>query len=216
MQTPADRILFQLKTRGPAETLALAGALDISRQAVLQHLERLVAEGLVDHADERRGVGRPRRIWSLTAAGHSRFPDTHAQLTLEMLEAVRAEFGDAGVERMIARREAATASAYIQAMARARSLQDRVARLAEIRAAEGYMADWSPDPGGGFLFVENHCPICAAAAACQGFCRAEVLVFRQALGDDVEIERIEHILAGGRRCAYRITSSRQQPLEAVG
>ena len=59
MNTPADRILFQLKTRGPAETLALAGALAISRQATLQHLERLVSEGLVDHADERRGVGRP-------------------------------------------------------------------------------------------------------------------------------------------------------------
>jgi len=206
MHTPADRILFQLKTRGPAETLALAGALNISRQAVLQHLERLVTDGLVDHADERRGVGRPRRIWSLTTAAQARFPDTHAQLTLEMLDAVRAEFGEAGVERMIVRREAATAQTYVRAMAGADSLQARVARLAELRTAEGYMADWSPDPGGGFLLVENHCPICAAAAACQGFCRAELMVFRQALGPDVNIERTDHILAGARRCAYRITA----------
>jgi len=213
MHTPAERILFQLKTRGPAETLGLAAALDISRQAVLQHLERLVAEGLVDHVDERRGVGRPRRIWSLTPAAQARFPDTHAQLTLEMLDAVRAEFGEAGVERMIARRETATTNAYAQAMADARSLQARVARLAEIRTAEGYMADWSPDPGGGFLLVENHCPICAAAAACQGFCRAELAVFRQVLGDEVSIERTDHVLAGARRCAYRITSS--QPLPAA-
>jgi len=206
MHTPADRILFQLKTRGPGDTLALAAALDISRQAVLQHLERLVGDGLVDHVDERRGVGRPRRIWSLTTAAQARFPDTHAQLTLEMLDAVRAEFGDAGVERMIARREAATANTYAQAMAQAQSLEARVARLAEIRTAEGYMASVSPDPGGGFLLVENHCPICAAAAACQGFCRAEMMVFRQVLGDDVTIERTDHILAGARRCAYRITA----------
>ena len=206
MHTPSDRILFQLKTRGPAETLALAGALDISRQAVLQHLERLVAGGLVDHLDERRGVGRPRRVWSLTPAAQSRFPDTHAQLTLEMLEALRAEFGEAGVERMIARREQATATAYVQAMANAGGLEARVARLAEIRTAEGYMADWTSDPGGGFLLVENHCPICAAAAACQGFCRAELEVFREALGPGVNVERTDHILAGARRCAYRITS----------
>ncbi|TAJ74530.1 MAG: transcriptional regulator [Phenylobacterium sp.] len=206
MNAPADRILFQLKTRGPAETLALAGALDISRQAVLQHLERLVAGGLVDHLDERRGVGRPRRIWALTPAAQARFPDTHAQLTLEMLDAVRAEFGEAGVQRMIVRREQATAKAYVQAMASAESLEARVARLAEIRTAEGYMADWTPDPGGGFLFVENHCPICAAAAACQGFCRAELQVFREALGPGVSVERTDHILAGARRCAYRITS----------
>jgi predicted ArsR family transcriptional regulator len=54
------------------------------------------------------------------------------------------------------------------------------------------------------LFVENHCPICAAAAACQGLCRSELAVFRAVLGADVTVERIDHILAGARRCAYRI------------
>src|SRR5262245_47749096 len=146
MRTPSDRILFQLKTRGPAETLALAAALGVSRQAALQHLERLVADGLVTFSDERRGVGRPRRVWSLTDAAQARFPDTHAQLTLEMLDAVRAEFGEAGVDRLIARREAATQQAYAEALAPLPTLEARVARLAEIRAAEGYMAEWSPDP----------------------------------------------------------------------
>jgi predicted ArsR family transcriptional regulator len=205
MRAPAERLLFQLKTRGPADTLALANALAISRQAALQHLERLVAEGLVQHADEKRGVGRPRRTWSLTQLAQARFPDTHAQLTLEMLEAVRAEFGETGVERLIARRESQTAAGYRTALAGAEGLQARIARLAEIRTAEGYMASWSPDPGGGFLLVENHCPICAAAAACQGFCRAELEVFRAVLGPDAEVERIEHLLAGARRCAYRVT-----------
>jgi predicted ArsR family transcriptional regulator len=215
MRTPADRILFQLKTRGPAETLALASALGISRQAALQHLERLVADGLVGHADERRGVGRPRRIWSLTDAAQARFPDTHAQLTLEMLDAVRTEFGEAGVDRLIARREQATARAYAAALAATGTLEARVARLAELRTAEGYMAEWSSDPGGGFLLVENHCPICAAAAACQGFCRAELQVFREVLGPGVAVERAEHILAGARRCAYRITSAERRPAAAA-
>ncbi|RAK63597.1 helix-turn-helix transcriptional regulator [Phenylobacterium kunshanense] len=207
MRAPADRILFHLKSRGPSETLTLAGELGISRQAALQHLERLAAEGLVTHQDERRGVGRPRRLWSLTDKAQGRFPDAHAQLTVEMLDALRAEFGEAGVERLISRREAATARAYAETMAHQNTLQDRVAALAEIRTAEGYMADWSPDPGGGFLLVENHCPICAAAAACQGFCRAEQAVFEAVLGTGVRIERTDHILAGARRCAYRITAS---------
>lgn len=204
MRTPTDRILFHLKTRGPSETLALAAALGVSRQAALQHLERLAAEGLLTYADARRGVGRPRRTWSLTAAAEGRFPDTHAQLTLEMLEALRAEFGEAGVERLIARREGQTAAAYAGALRPLDRLEARVARLAEIRTSEGYMADWSSDPAGGFLLVENHCPICAAAAACQGFCRAELEAFRAALGPGAVVERTDHILAGARRCAYRI------------
>jgi len=205
MRSPIDHILLTLKTRGPQETLAIAQGLGVSRQAALQTLERLAADGLVGHATTRRGVGRPRRLWSLTEKAQTRFPDTHAQLTVEMLEAVREEFGEAGVERLIARRERAAEAAYATAMAPAKTLEARVARLADLRAAEGYMAEWSRLPDGGWLLVENHCPICAAAAACQGFCRAELALFQAALGDGARIERTDHILAGARRCAYRIS-----------
>lgn len=204
MSGPAERILFHLKTRGPAETLAVAQALGISRQAALQHLERLAAEGLAVHADERRGVGRPRRLWSLTEAAQARFPDSHAQLSLEMLGAIREEFGEPGLDRLILRREDATRAAYRDALAGAQTLEARLTRLAEIRRAEGYMAEWAAQPDGGYLFIENHCPICAAARACQGFCRSELAVFREALGPDVTVERTDHILAGARRCAYRV------------
>src|ERR1700744_1135484 len=105
MRTPTAQILLTLKTRGPLETLAVAERLGVSRQAALQTLERLVADGLVTHVTERRGVGRPRRLWSLAAKAQGRFPDTHAQLTVEMLAAVRAEFGEEGVDRLIARRD---------------------------------------------------------------------------------------------------------------
>jgi len=66
------------------------------------------------------------------------------------------------------------------------------------------MAEWRKD-GDAFLLLEHHCPICAAATACQGFCRSELEIFRDALGRDAVVERVEHLLAGARRCAYRIT-----------
>ena len=57
----------------------------------------------------------------------------------------------------------------------------------------------------GFLLVEDHCPICAAAMSCQGFCSIEIEVFRNLLGPAWHIERQDHLLAGARRCTYRIT-----------
>ncbi|WP_448681602.1 hypothetical protein [Pseudomonas nicosulfuronedens] len=67
------------------------------------------------------------------------------------------------------------------------------------------MAEWLPAPDGqGWLFLENHCPICAAATVCQGFCRSELDIFRALLGPDFTIEREDHILNGARRCSYRI------------
>jgi predicted ArsR family transcriptional regulator len=152
---------------------------------------------------ERRGVGRPTRLWHLTDAGHARFPDTHAELTLRLIDAVRSALGEAALERLIRIREAETLQAYRGAVADAHKLADRLARLSEIRSREGYMAEWRAD-GAGFLLLENHCPICAAATACQGFCRSELDVFRTVLGPGVSVERTDHILAGARRCAYRI------------
>ena len=66
------------------------------------------------------------------------------------------------------------------------------------------MAEVQRQPDGSFLFIENHCPISAAASVCPKLCEAEMEVFRAMLGEAVTIERAEHMLAGARRCVYRI------------
>jgi predicted ArsR family transcriptional regulator len=66
------------------------------------------------------------------------------------------------------------------------------------------MAEVAPEGRHAFLFVENHCPICAAATACQGFCATELELFRRALGPGITVERVEHIVTGDRRCVYRV------------
>jgi predicted ArsR family transcriptional regulator len=161
----------------------------------------------VEAAAEKQRVGRPARHWHLTQAAHDRFPDTHAELAVYLINAMRSTLGDTALDRLIRVREQETKCAYRAALSGAMTLRARVARLAQIRSREGYMAEWRADAGG-FLLLENHCPICAAAASCQGFCRAELDVFRHVLGPDVAVDRIEHVLAGARRCAYRITQIR--------
>ncbi|MNT17371.1 hypothetical protein D3C72_1525150 [compost metagenome] len=96
-------------------------------------------------------------------------------------------------------------NSYHQAMLGAKSLKARLERLVDVRCAEGYMAELRQD-GADFVFIENHCPICSAAKACMGFCRSELALFRNVLGETVRIEREEHILAGARRCAYRVST----------
>ena len=81
--------------------------------------------------------------------------------------------------------------------------EGRIAKLTEIRSREGYMAEYLKDEEG-YLFIENHCPICAAATSCQGFCSGELNVFRFVLGEEVNIHRLDHIVSGDRRCSYRI------------
>lgn len=201
----AERILFHLKMHGDQTAASLGHALGTSGEAVRQQLVRLAEDGIVESWAQPKGVGRPSQFWRLTDLGQSRFPDTHAALTVDLLATIRSELGPDMLSKLIEAREARTRADYTARLADAATLGERVARLAAIRTEEGYMADWSEDGAGGYMLCENHCPICAAAAACQNFCRSEMAVFRDALGPDAHIERLEHIVSGARRCAYRIT-----------
>ncbi|MBD8065263.1 transcriptional regulator [Devosia sp. PTR5] len=202
---------MHLKMHGGLSASALGQKLGISGEAVRQQLARLADEGLVSPTSVPGGVGRPTQLWSLTQLAQARFPDTHAALTVQILDIMRSQLGEAALDAVISVREAETSHAYQTALATRRGLRDRVAALADLRTREGYMADWSEQDDGTLLLVENHCPICAAATACQGFCRAELEVFRAVLGPGAEIERLEHIVSGGRRCSYSIRPVQHEP-----
>ncbi|MEW5421622.1 helix-turn-helix transcriptional regulator [Amorphus sp. 3PC139-8] len=206
-RNPAERVLMMLKMHGTLAASAIGQKLGTTGEAARQQLARLADEGLVTSASTPTGVGRPTQRWSLTAAGHARFPDTHAALTVGILDSIRNCLGEDALDRVISQREAETSAQYRAAMSGRAALRDRVVALVELRSAEGYMADWREESDGSILLIENHCPICAAATACQGFCRAEMNVFRSVLGPDAEIERSEHIVKGGRRCTYVIRDS---------
>lgn len=201
----ADRLLTLLKTRGSLTTRALAEALEISVPAVRQHLKSL--DELVTCETVRRGVGRPAQTWRLTAAGQSRFPDTHAELTVRLIGFIEDSLGERALDAVVERAFESSLASYEARLASARSLGARVRRLAEIRHDEGYMAE-AHRQGREWILVEHHCPICAAARTCQGFCRNELELFRRVLGPDVEVTRTEYLLDGGERCAYRIARRR--------
>jgi len=112
--------------------------------------------------------------------------------------------GEGAVQQVIEEHESRMLSRYSDEIDYNSSLEKRLGKLAEIRTREGYMAEFEKDEEG-YLFIENHCPICAAAKVCQSFCRAELNIFKAVLGDDVEIKRVEHIIEGERRCAYRVS-----------
>jgi len=202
--TTADQILFLLKTRGPQTAQGLAGQLQLTSMGARRHLEAAQEKGLVAFADEPGKVGRPVRRWMLTERGHARFPDRHAEVTVELLGQMRTLFGEEAVNKVIAAREEAGESLYRSHIDPQAPLEAKVTALAALRDAEGYMAQAQPQPDGSVLLVENHCPICAAARACQQFCRSELAVFQRVLGAGYSVERAEHQLAGARRCVYRI------------
>ena len=73
---------------------------------------------------ETRGVGRPVQLWHLTSAGNARFPDTHADLTVQLLRTVRDKLGEQALDVLIETREQENRINYKQAMIGAADLQE--------------------------------------------------------------------------------------------
>ena len=195
-----------LKTEGAMDATQLGEKLGLTAMAVRQHLYALQHEKLVASDERHVPFGRPAKYWRLTPAADRLFPDAYAELSVALIGALGDAFGEAGLTRILESRSATKCKEYRKQIPPSLPLKEKLQKLASIRTEEGYMAEVKPAGRNVYLFVENHCPICAAATACMGFCSTELDLFRAVLGPDAAVERAEHILGGDRRCAYRVTA----------
>jgi len=198
-------IINLLKQSGAMDSQELSERLGVSAMAVRQHLYALQDEQLVTYQEESRAMGRPAKLWQLTPAADRFFPDGYAELTLSLIDSVREAFGEAGLDRLLDVKTGHQIAAYQALLSTQEELRQRLEALASLRTNEGYMAEIQALDDGSFLLIENHCPICAAATACTGLCARELEVFGRVLGQGVTVERTEHIVAGARRCVYRVS-----------
>ena len=208
-QAPGERktrraITKLLKTEGPSGPAQLAERLGLTAMAVRQHLYVLQREGLVTAEERPVPIGRPAKFWRLTREADRLFPEAYAELSVALIDSVKDAFGDEGLDRVLTSRCARQRVDYGKRIKTGDSLQKKLQELAKVRTEEGYMAEIRPESKGSFLLIENHCPICAAANACQGFCATELDLFRSVLGPGVTVERAEHIISGDHRCVYRV------------
>jgi len=196
-------MLDALKRLGPQSAASLAQALGLSTMGAHKQLQQLLDRGWVRWADEVQGVGRPKRRWRLSEAGHARYPDSHGELTLSLIRHVESQFGTQAVNAWVTAREQDSLSRYLTTLHdHSEDLHARLQILAALRTEEGYVARLEPD-GADWLLIEDHCPICRAARHCEGLCGSELLLFQRCVEGLAEVQRSEHLLAGARRCVYR-------------
>ena len=202
-------LLLRLRHDGPTSPEDLASALGVSRTGVLQQLHTLEEAGLVSRQAVRHGVGRPRHVYDVTAAAQDLFPTNYDGLASGLLAAIRAIGGEELVDGVFDERRRMTRDRIRQRMADRLPAQarlfDRARELAVIQDEQGYLAEALIGADGVIRLVERNCAIHRVAADNGAACQAELDLFREILGPDVERET--HIAAGDRCCTYRIGSA---------
>lgn len=200
-------IVQQLIKRGQATALELAEFLDISPQAIRRHLKDLEAEGAIQYQSVQAGMGRPQHIYQLTSQGRDRFPKRYDEFAISFLDTLAETVGHEQVSQILQKQWQRKALEYRQKVGTG-SVQERVARLVELRKAEGYMAEWyamessSPETEQ-YVLTEHNCAISNVAESFPSVCGHELEMFSAVLFD-CTVERTHWIVNGEHRCGYLI------------
>jgi DeoR family transcriptional regulator, suf operon transcriptional repressor len=206
---PAGRraVLYAVRRRGEATAEQVAQQLGITVSGARQHLSALARDGLLETAELPSAVasrGRRAIVYSCTATADEHFPKAYGELTNELLGYV-ADADRAMLDELFAkRREHRIASARAR-LANKRALGAKVAELTRILDEDGYLASYEKIGTGAYRIVEHNCAIWAVAERYGQACTSE-LEFIRAVLEGAQVERVQHMVAGARRCAYEITA----------
>jgi predicted ArsR family transcriptional regulator len=194
-------LLTLLKTKGPLSVNEMAKHLGITDMAIRRHLNTLERDNLIEAKLTRQAMGRPMQLYSLTLLADDLFPKNYHHLTLDLLGELESLEGEGRIGQHFEGRKTRLLQKYASQM-EGKVLADRVAVLAEIQNANGYMVQWEQSANGQYIFTEFNCPIAQVAKQYNEACRCELALFKNLLG--AEVECTECLTKGSSKCTYII------------
>jgi len=197
-----DAIARSILENGPSTASTLSERLALTPAGIRRHLDRLVADGILEARDPRvgssRGRGRPSRVFLMTDEGRSQFEHSYDDLAVAALKFMAAHSGDHLVTAFAESRAEdieRKATTYLAKRAR------KVDALATFLTEQGYAASVEKR-GTGEEICQHHCPIAHVAAQYPQLCEAETQAFSRLLG--THVQRLATIAHGDGVCTTYI------------
>ena len=203
MKSTKDRILQTLLRRPKITINELAEAVDINPISVRHHLTNLQMEGLIEAAEVRHGVGRPRLVYSLTQDGMERFPTKYLRLTTRLLAQMKETMPAPVVAKLfnqIAEDLASEYSSQIQGL----SMEERLEFVKELLAQEGFTVEWEKK-GSEYQIHEISCPYYQIGVAHPEVCTVDQTLISKMLA--LPANKVQCILDGGSHCTYVVQTA---------
>jgi DeoR family suf operon transcriptional repressor len=201
-------VLYAVRRRGEATAEQLAEQLGMTPSGARQHLTALVEAGLVDTTEvaaETPRRGRRTLAYAATPSADGYFPKAYGELTNELLGYL-GDTDPALLDDIFAKRREHRIAGARARLAPKRTLAARVAELTKILDEDGYLATSERVGTSTYRIVEHNCAIWAVAQRYGQACTSEIDFIRAAL-PDATVERVQHMVAGERHCAYEIRAA---------
>ncbi|HEY2330414.1 MAG TPA: helix-turn-helix domain-containing protein [Acidimicrobiales bacterium] len=201
-------MLYAVRRRGEATAEQVAEQLGMTVSGARQHLSALVRDGLVTATEQdRTEVGRGRRtlVYAATAAADGLFPKAYGELTNELLGYL-ADRDPEMLDTLFAQRRQHRIDAARARLEGRPTLETQVAELTRILDEDGYLATCERLEPDRFRIIEHNCAIWAVAQRYGQACSSEIDFIRAVL-PHASVERVQHMVAGARHCAYEVKTT---------
>lgn len=204
-----ERVLQTLLVRERCTINELAEAVDINPISVRHHIAKLEADNLVTSAEERHGVGRPRRMYFLTEKGREQFPTRYIRLTVRLLEQLKEALPTPVVERIFEQVAKEMASNY-RSEVEGLTPEMRLDLLRRLLNNEGFNVDVTKE-GDSYFIREANCPYFHIGQNHPEVCSVDQTLISTIL--EVPAQKIQCLLHGDAHCTYVISSDLIAPVD---
>lgn len=178
----------------------LGAKLDVTRNAIRQHLAALTGEGLVATGASKATGGRPTQLYVLSDRGRGLFPRQYSWLAQLMFESMKEETGGAGLRKRLTAMGTKVGAQLRAQHPALRTRQDKVLKLAELMEQLGYSTAGTD--------VRDATTIAADNCVFHDLARKdpEVCQFDLALLSSFTDSRVDHqecMVRGGHVCRFK-------------
>ena len=182
----------------------ISAELGISRPATRQHLTSLERLGYIERGELLATGGRPGQTYRLSAKGYDLFPKQYSWFSEVLLETLKTQMGDKGLEELMNRLGEEVAS-QVAGKVQGKDLATRVEQVAKLMNDLAYQAETAftgkEMPGSPPVIEATHCVYHSLATRFPEVCQFDVSLLSKLTGAEVVHEQC--IVRGGGTCRFR-------------
>lgn len=204
-----QRLLKLLLATKPGLTVeALSHQLDISRNAVRQHLAALELEGLVTKGVTHPTRGRPEQLYELTTKGHELFPRKYSWFSELLIESLREESSPEQLRQRFVEM-GKRVGAHLPGVAGGPA--ERIEQMTSVMRDLGYESTMREGSGGAWPSIEaTNCVFHHLASRFPDVCQFDLALLEQVVQRPVLHE--ECMVKGGTACRFKFLAGEPAPL----
>ncbi|MGZ8258025.1 MAG: helix-turn-helix transcriptional regulator [Methylotenera sp.] len=190
-----------LKNKGGLTVDELSKRLEITRNAIRQHLAALENDGLVTQGASRPSGGRPEQLYVLTEAGKELFPRHYSWFAQLIVESIKREVGAEELRERMGAMGSEVAQQMRHQYSGLENQQQKVEKLSEVMEQLGYNTKSASVVDGAPVIEADNCIFHNLAIKNPEICQFDLELLTTFT--DSKVDHQECMASGGNVCRFK-------------